>query len=149
MTYLSEADFQQIENTLAIQLPTHFKNFHLQQQKLIKELKELVNELDQSISLATDVESILMINQFLEVPKTEGPFRYKFSIGQDGCGNFALIDLKKADNTKVYYSDHDEYDFEEIFDPSINDFKWDSFEGLSRGESIEEYVRGEIAWRKD
>ena len=149
MTYLSEADFQQIENTLAIELPAHFKSFHLQHQSLIKELKELVNELDQSISLATDLESILMINQFLQVPKTEGPFRYKFSIGQDGCGNFALIDLKNPDNTKVYYSDHDEYDFEEIFDQSTNDFKWDSFEGLSRGANIEAYVRGEIDWRKN
>ena len=148
MTYLSESDFQEIENTLQIELPAHFKAFHLQHKALIKELKELVNEVDQSISLATDVESILMINQFLEVPKTEGPFRFKFSIGQDGCGNFALIDLKNTDNTKVYYSDHDEYDFEEIFDQNINDFKWDSFEGLSRGESVEEYVRGEIAWRK-
>ena len=69
MTYLSEADFQQIENTLAIELPAHFKSFHLQHQSLIKELKELVNELDQSISLATDLESILMINQFLQVLK--------------------------------------------------------------------------------
>lgn len=144
MSYLSAKDLAILEERLGISLPPHYKDFNLHQHPLIDRLREH-GENDDTLTLITDLDFLLEISGFFEIPKSEGPCRNKFVIGQDGCGNFYLIDLLDHENTKVYFLDHDSYEEEEVFDVEKNDYKWEEHPGLSVGSSIPDFVEKETA----
>jgi hypothetical protein len=92
MQFLDTSDFQKMESALAIQLPEHFKQFHLEQRYLISELQ---NHTD--MYLEADCNNLIELNKIFALPKN------KIIIGQDGCGNFYFIDISpNSMDTTVY-----------------------------------------------
>jgi len=147
MKYLNEEELASIEEQLNIKLPSHYKDFHLNNRALIQELRnsDSVPD-DNSMWVSTDVGNIVEYNKFSGIPKSEGPARNKFYIGGDGCGSSCFIDLLNSDNTKVYFVCPDDYN--EIFDEQIDDFKWDSDLVLA-GQNISDFVKCQIKFNKE
>jgi hypothetical protein len=129
MQFLDTLDFEKIELALSIQLPKHFKKFHLEQQNLITELQS-----HDDMYLEVDADNFIELNKIMALPKN------KIIIGQDGCGNFYFIDISpnSVDET-VYTIPHDDFEQEEIFDTVLNDYKWDN-EKCQTGANLTEHI---------
>ncbi|RTQ46845.1 SMI1/KNR4 family protein [Hymenobacter gummosus] len=125
MHYLSAADLDRLEQELDVVLPAHYRAFHLTEQELIRQLREVSGEPGQDwLGVATDAAWLIEINRLYGIPKREGPLRGKFCIGNDAGGGGHFISLDDPANTVVYAISHDWYDPEEMFDEERNDYVW-------------------------
>lgn len=148
MIFLTQVDFDTIEQQLQIELPIHYKSFHLQQTALVRELREGALTEQAHLSLATDAGWLLQINQEIGVPRQAGPCRGKFCIGTDGGGNDFFINLVYPADTIVYQAAHDGFPWEEIYDEALEDFIW-SHEGLQMGKDLRDFVEQNIQANKE
>ena len=147
MKYLNEQDFEAIEIQLGVKLPQHYKDFHLNERSTIYELRESdANPEDHIMWIATNLEHIIEYNRFSGIPKENGPARNKFYIGGDGCGSSCFIELNKPEITNVYFICPD--NFEEIFDETEDDFKWDN-ELVLAAFSLKDFARKKIIFHKN
>lgn len=146
MAFLTQQDLDKIEQAFGITLPTHYKQFHLTQTEWIQKMRETDGcPEDDTLFIATNVNYIIEMNQYMGVPKTEGEARGKFFIGGDGCGSSVLIDLNNPNNETVYFLGHGDFEYHEIFDPETNDFNW-AHEGLIEAPNLGAYVQQQITF---
>ena len=143
MNFLTQADFNKLEQELQIELPAHYKKFHLQEIALIKKMREGPLTDQDHLSLATDADWLLQTNQEIGVPVLTGPCRGKLCVGTDGGGNDFFINLENPGDTVVYQAAHDGFPREEIFDEKLDDFIW-SHDGLQMGRNLEDFVKQDI-----
>jgi hypothetical protein len=149
MKYLHPADFTELEQALRITLPAYYKEFHLTATELARKVRQADPAPDDnSIALATDTEWLLETNALLGIPKHKGTARGKYCIGADGCGSYYLINLEDHQDTTVYQTPHDEYDYEEVFDPALDDFIW-SHEGLIAAQNLTDFLQDIIQLRQE
>jgi SMI1 / KNR4 family (SUKH-1) len=119
MQFLDNTDFQKIENALDIQLPLHYKKFHLERHDLLLRLNKAQSAIDDNMDVYTHADSIIQDNKMFAVPKN------KIIIGQDGCGGYYFIDISPNSNDETVYTiPHDVLDEDEIFDKEANDYIW-------------------------
>lgn len=120
MQFLDNSDFQKIETELGIQLPAHFKKFHLGQRDLIQELARF----EEDLYVMVTAKSFIEINSIYAF-HTSKP---KVCIGQDGGGGVYLMDISPDSVDEIVYtiphylySDEEEAD---MYDDELKDYKW-------------------------
>ncbi|NVO30363.1 SMI1/KNR4 family protein [Hymenobacter lapidiphilus] len=148
MIFLTQTDFNRLEQELRVELPVYYKNFHLQETELIQKMRQGPLTDQEHLSLATDAEWLLQTNKEIGVPRQVGPCRGKFCIGTDGGGNDFFISLETSADTTVYQAAHDGFPREEIYDEEIDDFIW-SHEGLHMGQDLKDFVKQDIQANKE
>jgi hypothetical protein len=114
-------EIQRIERELSIDLPAHYVTFLLKFEGLNNP------EFDIGHLLYSSAEDLIEMNKLAGFHLTDKIIKNKFIIGDNGGGDFYLIDLiNKADQT-VYVLDHEET-VENCFDNTRGTFEWDKFD---------------------
>lgn len=143
MQFLETSDFEKIETTLNIELPLHYKKFHLERHDLLERLNKAQLELDENMHLYTNVDCLIDDNKMFAVPKN------KMIIGQDGGGGYFFMDITpNTTDERVYTIPHDSFDEDEIFDKETNDYKWDNDE-CQAADNLVHYVTKYCSWLEE
>lgn len=114
-------EIKRIEKELSIGLPTHYATF-------LSKFEGLNNfEVDIGHFLYSSAEDLIEMNKLVGFHLSDKIIKNKLIIGDNGGGDFYLIDLiNKADQT-VYLFDHEET-VENCFDNTKGTFDWDKFD---------------------
>lgn len=118
---MTSDDIKNIENDLNINLPKHYVDF-------IQNFKGFQSrDLYLENFIYTDSEYLIQINKLLGFYLTAKFIKKKLFIGENGGGDFYLIDLENPEIEKVYYLDHEE-STEKSYNPTTDTWKWDELE---------------------
>lgn len=109
---MSEQDVATIETQLNKVLPNSYRNLLLNYPTELIGLGSPANDVD-GYSLKNNAKEIIELNKFIP-----GLPDFYICIGEDGCGNFFLINLK---NEAIYFLDHEKVVY--IDEPTLIDFK--------------------------
>jgi hypothetical protein len=98
-------DLRKIENALGIALPPHYTSFMQQFEGFSIEDGGLLDSF-----IYTDADHLIQINQLRRFYLTETPVKHKLIIGDNGGGDYYLIDLQNPLDERVNYFDHEEFE---------------------------------------
>lgn len=119
-------DFRKIEDALGIELPQHYVSFMRQFRGFAIEDAGLVDNF-----IYKDTDQLIQVNRISGFYSTEKPIKKKLIIGDNGGGDYYLIDLQHAADERVHYFDHEEFDDSGEMDvyPNLMNFK-EEVEGM-------------------
>jgi hypothetical protein len=118
---MSDQQIGVIEKKLGINLPRHYISFLLD----FEGIKHL--ELDLGNFLYNTPDEVVNMNQVVGFYANSNTIKNKLVVGDNGGGDFYLIDLLNPNDKKVYVFDHEE-SFENNFDRVTNSWNWAGFE---------------------
>ena len=122
-------EIQRIEIELGIDLPTHYVTF-------LSKFEGLKNtEIDIGHFLYSSAEDLIEMNKLIGFHLTDQIIKNKLIIGDNGGGDFYLIDLVDKSDETVYLFDHEET-VENCFDKAKGTFDWDKFD---KYETVDSY----------
>ncbi|WP_338763220.1 SMI1/KNR4 family protein [Bernardetia sp. ABR2-2B] len=129
---MKTSDIKEIEALFNIQLPIFYTSFITNYPKILTEI--LVQYEDKTYSNCYDSkEELIRINQLLGFYGEDKFIKHKFCIGENGGGDYYLIDINNSTNEKIYVIDHEE-SAELYYDSSTDTWNWenvDSFNGMA------------------
>jgi|JI10StandDraft_1071094.scaffolds.fasta_scaffold1104549_1 hypothetical protein len=131
---MNSQGIKKIEDELGVKLPPHYITFLID----FDGLKS--SEVDLSIFLYNDPETVIEINRLIGFYSNTTLIKYKLIIGENGGGDYYLIDLNNPDDLRVIFFDHEE-SFENNYDNSKDTWNWEGFEFY---QDIAAYRRGLI-----
>ena len=104
---MTQEDLTQIETALAIKLPAHYCLFML---AFPTELTTIHQEFEDEhyAHFMNEANKIIALNQLLGCYGEDKMIKRKLCIGENGGGDYYLIDLHEHQNETVYYFDHEE-----------------------------------------
>ena len=125
------ADIQELESKLKIKLPKYYVSYVLSFPDVLSLIHDKYEDSSYS-NFYDDAEHLVRINLFLSKNTI---FNKKFCIGDNGGGDFFLVDLANHENEKVYCFDHEE-SVEEHYDDTNGTLNW---EALDSYQNLEAY----------
>ena len=117
-------DIRKIEQELEINLPGHYIKYITNLPTVLTELKEQLGELP---FLYDNPEQLILLNQHLGFHRSDKFIKHKLCIGENGGGDYYLIDLNVSTNEKVYLLDHEE-SVENYYNKETDTWEWESLE---------------------
>jgi hypothetical protein len=119
-------DFGKIEGALGVKLPQHYVSFMRQFKGFAIEDAGLVDNF-----IYKDTDKLIRVNRSSGFHLTEKPIKKKLIIGDNGGGDYYLIDLQHAVDERVHYFDHEASDNAGEMDvyPNLLNFK-EEVEGM-------------------
>ncbi|KXX71141.1 SMI1/KNR4 family protein [Flammeovirga sp. SJP92] len=117
-------DIRKIELELNIELPQHFIDYITNYPIELTKLKTMLGEL---LFLYDDPEQLISINQYLGFYGSEKLIKQKLCIGENGGGDYYLINLKELSDEKVYFWDHEE-STERFYNEKTDTWEWEKLE---------------------
>ncbi|RAW01823.1 SMI1/KNR4 family protein [Pseudochryseolinea flava] len=117
---MREHDIQKIEQALLLKLPEHYVAF-------IEKFEGFTGE-DGILEgfVYANADELITKNLRVGFHTTEKTIKHKLIIGENGGGDFYLIDLQDHGDESVYYYDHEES--HEHYDEETQTWDWKSFE---------------------
>ncbi|MDW7693035.1 SMI1/KNR4 family protein [Flammeovirgaceae bacterium SG7u.111] len=117
-------DIRIIEQELGITLPKHYVKYITNFPITLKELKTQIGEL---LFLYDNPEQLISTNRFLGFHGSDKFIKDKLCIGENGGGDYYLIDLCNPFDQKVYFFDHEE-SVEKYYNQEENTWEWNKLE---------------------
>lgn len=133
---MTSEQITKIEAKLGISLPVHYVTFLMNFAGLKKTDTLDANFFYEDFIYATP-EHIIEINEMMGFHLNDKIVKNKLIIGDNGGGDYYLIDLKDHADKKVYYLDHEE-SIENNFNEKTNTWNWD---GLECYETLDNYKK--------
>lgn len=115
---MDTVDLNQIEAELSLQLPPHYVSFISNYNAPGHIFKNFIY---------TDSEHLIHLNKLIGFYADGKSIKRRLIIGDNGGGDFYLINLKDSTDHRVYYYDHEE-SVDESYDEESGNWDWDSFE---------------------
>ena len=119
-------DFRKIEDALGVKLPPHYVAFMQKFKGFAIEEAGLIDNF-----IYRDTDHLVKANRAAGFYSTEKPLKKKLIVGDNGGGDFYLIDLQNTADERVHYFDHEEFDEKGEMDvyPNLKSFK-EEVEGM-------------------
>lgn len=102
---MSSEDIKRVEQELKVKLPDHYIEYVTSIPSKVIGIKK---QLGYFPFLFDNPEEIITVNQHLGFYDTSKFIKHKLCIGENGGGDYYLIDLNEVTNQKVYFFDHEE-----------------------------------------
>ena len=119
-----DKDIKRVEEALGVRLPAHYVSF-LMEFKGYKEAKGYQTGMDRFIY--SDADILIEMNQLMGFHSDDKIIQHKLVIGENGGGDFYLIDLKDPDDKNVYFFDHEE-SIENSYNSKTREWDWPALE---------------------
>ena len=131
---MTTEEINRIEKELSVDLPQHYTTF-------LSTFEGLNNpELDIGQLLYSNADDLIEMNRIVGFHLNDKIIKGKLIIGDNGGGDFYLIDhIDKSDET-VYVFDHEET-VEKCFDAEKGTFDWSKFDQYDTVESYQNSVQ--------
>lgn len=121
---MTQADFDKIQQELQIKLPAHYIKFMENPSGAFVQLKALAPH---QPFLYEHAEELIKINQHLGFHGSDTFIKQRLCIGDNGGGDFYLIDLQTPDDPRVFLLDHEET-VAIAYDAATDTWDWDQVE---------------------
>lgn len=121
---MNSDDIRKIEQALEIELPSHYVNYITNIPPTLMELKSQLGEL---LFLFDNPEQLISLNQHLGFYRSDKFIKQKLCIGENGGGDYYLIELNTSTDQRVYFLDHEE-SVENHYDQETDTWFWENLE---------------------
>ncbi|UII20541.1 SMI1/KNR4 family protein [Fulvivirga ligni] len=128
---MNKKDIKLVEEILNIELPSHYIDFIIDSRRIPKDDPYI--EIRKNY-LIDDPEYLIDLNDTLKFHLDTAIIQNKLCIGENGGGDFFLIDLKDKSDKSVYLFDHEES--VEYYNLDTKTWNWD---GLREFDSLSKY----------
>jgi hypothetical protein len=118
---MTTEEIKRIEKALSVELPKHYVTF-------LSTFEELNNlEVDIGHFLYASADDVIGMNEAIGFHLHGKIIKNKLIIGDNGGGDYYLIDLVHQSDEKVYVFDHEET-VEKCLDNMSGEFEWSKFD---------------------
>lgn len=131
---MTRQDIEKIETQLSIKLPGHYISFVLDFPKALTAIQTAFED-PASSAFYNNAQPLILLNEHLRFHTTETFIKKMFCIGENGGGDYHLINLENPADEQVHIFDHEE--------PIGNNFA--TYEGFERHENLQEFKTSILA----
>jgi hypothetical protein len=124
---MTQQDIKEIEAALSIVLPKHYVEFMLDFPIALTLVQE---EFDDSSFFYNNSKYLIKVNSFFGFHGQDKFIKNKLCIGENGGGDYYLINLEDHSDQEVLYLDHEE-SVEKFYDQEHDTWNWEGWNGMS------------------